>query len=407
MDWAGWALFGLVATAALTVVMVAAQLAGLTRLDLPLLLGTIVTADPDRARVAGFFIHLAIGLGFALGYAAGFALLDEATWWLGGLFGLLHVAVALTVLVPLLPGVHPRIASDRAGPTTTAVLEPPGLAGLNYGRQTPSVAIVAHLVYGIALGVLSRRTEVPRPFTDPGGRHPARSSDRGLRAHRRHTHRSPGLLRRCHRLDVRAPLRRPAGVRPPRRRVGRRDVPVGSGGRSDRHRAPLPAGHRQPGDHVAHRTWPPDAPRRDDRQRRRRADADDPARSPADRRGRPGRGRRSTSILASANDAAGLARSTVATSWSATGRRRRSPCAAPRRYRSTPADPRPSSSPRANPSPSSWRSPSANRSCTSTRRPRGRRSKPTSSGGVAGVTTSTTGCRTVTWWCAVCSRCAC
>ena len=34
MDWAGWALFGLVATAALTVVMVAAQLAGLTRLDL-------------------------------------------------------------------------------------------------------------------------------------------------------------------------------------------------------------------------------------------------------------------------------------------------------------------------------------------------------------------------------------
>ena len=73
MDWAGWALFGLVATAALTVVMVAAQLAGLTRLDLPLLLGTIVTADPDRARVAGFFIHLAIGLGFALGYAAGFA----------------------------------------------------------------------------------------------------------------------------------------------------------------------------------------------------------------------------------------------------------------------------------------------------------------------------------------------
>ena len=154
MDWAGWALFGLVATAALTVVMVGAQLAGLTRLDLPLLLGTIVTADPDRARVAGFFIHLAIGLVFALGYAASFALLDEATWWLGGLFGLLHVAVALTVLVPLLPGVHPRIASDRAGPRTTAVLEPPGLAGLNYGRRTPSVAVVAHLVYGIALGVL-------------------------------------------------------------------------------------------------------------------------------------------------------------------------------------------------------------------------------------------------------------
>ena len=70
MDWAGWALFGLVATTTLTAVMITAQLAGLTRLDLPLVLGTLVTADPDRARVAGFFIHLAAGQGFALGYAA-------------------------------------------------------------------------------------------------------------------------------------------------------------------------------------------------------------------------------------------------------------------------------------------------------------------------------------------------
>src|SRR5512132_1582374 len=142
MDWAGWALFGLVATAALTAVMIIAQLAGLTRLDLPLLLGTIVTEDPDRARVAGFFLHLVIGQGFALGYAACFALLDRATWWLGGLLGLLHVAVALTVLVPLLAGVHPRVASTRAGPKSAASLEPPGLLGLNYGVQTPVVTVL-------------------------------------------------------------------------------------------------------------------------------------------------------------------------------------------------------------------------------------------------------------------------
>ena len=154
MDWAGWALFGLIATAMLTAVMTVAQLAGVTRLDLPLLLGTVATEDPDRARVAGFFIHLTIGEAFALGYAATFALLGRAGWWLGGLLGLVHVGVALTVLVPLLAGVHPRIASSRAGPRSTAVLEPPGLLGLNYGQQTPIVAIVAHLVYGIALGVL-------------------------------------------------------------------------------------------------------------------------------------------------------------------------------------------------------------------------------------------------------------
>jgi hypothetical protein len=154
MDWAGWALFGLLATAILTVVMIAAQLAGWTRLDLPLLLGTMVTADPDRARVAGFFLHLAIGEGFALGYAAVFALLDAATWWQGALLGLVHVSVALTVLVPLLPGVHPRMASARAGPASASVLEPPGLLALNYGRETPAVTIAAHLAFGIALGLL-------------------------------------------------------------------------------------------------------------------------------------------------------------------------------------------------------------------------------------------------------------
>lgn len=154
MDWAGWALFGLVATTTLTAVMIVAQLAGRTRLDLPLLLGTLVTEDPDRARVAGFFVHLGVGQGFALGYAASFALLGRATWWLGGLFGLVHVAVALTVLVPLLEGIHPRMASGRAGPSSTAMLEPPGLLGLNYGTATPVVAVLAHLAYGIALGIL-------------------------------------------------------------------------------------------------------------------------------------------------------------------------------------------------------------------------------------------------------------
>lgn len=154
MDWAGWAVFGLVATILLTCVMIAAQLAGLTRLDLPLLLGTMVTPDPDRARAAGFFIHLTMGQVFALGYTAIFALLGWASWWLGGILGLLHVTISLAALVPMFAGVNPRFASYRAGPASTAVLEPPGLFGLNYGIQTPVVAAAAHLSYGVALGAL-------------------------------------------------------------------------------------------------------------------------------------------------------------------------------------------------------------------------------------------------------------
>lgn len=120
--------------------MIAAQRAGLTRLDVPLVLGTLVTADPDRAPVAGFFIHLIAGQGVGLGSAATFALVHRDTWWRGALPGALHVSVALTVLLPLPPGVHPRTASHRAGPASTAVLEPPGLFAAGSADQQPWAA---------------------------------------------------------------------------------------------------------------------------------------------------------------------------------------------------------------------------------------------------------------------------
>jgi hypothetical protein len=158
MDWGGWAAFGIVATTLLTAALITMQLFGRTRLDLPLMLGTIVVADPDRARVAGFVMHLGMGQVFALFYAAGFAALDRNGWWLGALFGVAHAAVALTVLVPLLPGLHPRMASDRAGPNSVAVLEPPGPLALHYGYATPAVTIAAHVLYGAALGLALQPT---------------------------------------------------------------------------------------------------------------------------------------------------------------------------------------------------------------------------------------------------------
>lgn len=158
MDWWGWALFGLVATSALTASMVAAQVAGLTRLDLPLLLGTLLVPDPDRARVAGFLMHMVNGQIFALGYTAMFARWGSATWWQGGLLGTIHGAIALLVIVPLLAGVHPRMATDRAGLSATAGLEPPGLMALNYGPESPVITMVAHIAFGVALGVLLNPT---------------------------------------------------------------------------------------------------------------------------------------------------------------------------------------------------------------------------------------------------------
>jgi hypothetical protein len=153
VDWAGWAIFGLIATASLTGVMIGAQMLGFTRLDLPLVLGTVVTEDPDRARVSGFVMHLVIGQGFAFGYAATFALIGRSSWWLGGILGLIHVSVALTVLVPLVAAVNPNMATERAGRSATASLEPPGPFGRNYGNRTAAVTIVAHVLFGVALGI--------------------------------------------------------------------------------------------------------------------------------------------------------------------------------------------------------------------------------------------------------------
>jgi hypothetical protein len=152
VDWAGWATFGFVATVILTGIMVAGQLLGFSRMDLPYILGTVFVEDPDRARVVGFLIHLVNGQVFALVYTSAFALIGTATWWLGALFGVIHGLAALTVIIPLLPGVHPRMASERSGPELHTVLEPPGPFGLNYGRETFLFTLVAHVAYGTLLG---------------------------------------------------------------------------------------------------------------------------------------------------------------------------------------------------------------------------------------------------------------
>ena len=117
MDWAGWAVFGLVATSLLTASLIILQVLGQTRLDLPLMLGTRFIAEPDRARVAGFAVHLGFGQLFAAFYGAGFAMFGRSGLWLGAMFGLAHAAVALAVLVPLLPGLHPGWPASGPVPT--------------------------------------------------------------------------------------------------------------------------------------------------------------------------------------------------------------------------------------------------------------------------------------------------
>ncbi len=156
MNVSGTALWGFVGTVILTGLMSASQGLGVTRMSLPFMLGSMFTPDRQRAKLVGFFMHLANGWLFSLVYAAAFQSWRRSGWGLGAAVGAVHGAFVLVAGMPLLPSLHPRMADEQFGPTPTRQLEPPGFLGLNYGRRTPISVFVAHLVYGAILGTFYR-----------------------------------------------------------------------------------------------------------------------------------------------------------------------------------------------------------------------------------------------------------
>ena len=148
-------------TVVLTGLMSASQGLGLSRMSLPYMLGTLFTADRDKAKLVGFGVHLVNGWLFAFVYAAAFESWRRASWWRGMLIGFVHGSFVLLAGMSLLPGLHPRMASEQHGPTPTRQLEPPGFLALNYGRRTPVSVLLAHLVYGSILGAFYRVRRQP------------------------------------------------------------------------------------------------------------------------------------------------------------------------------------------------------------------------------------------------------
>jgi hypothetical protein len=144
---------GFVGTLVLTTLLQAASALGLTRIDLPFLLGTAFTGNRLRAKALGYALHFMVGLTFALVYLAIFAAIGQSGWWLGAIFGLVHGAFATTALVStLLPLIHPRMATPLSAAGTSARLEPPGFLMLNYGARTPLVTVAGHIAYGAIVG---------------------------------------------------------------------------------------------------------------------------------------------------------------------------------------------------------------------------------------------------------------
>jgi hypothetical protein len=152
MSGASWLLWGFVATVVLTAILSGSQGFGLTRMNLPFLLGTLITPDRDRAKVWGVLIHLVNGWLFSLLYVAAFHSWGRASVAHGIVIGLVHGVFVTVFVLPLLPAFHPRMANEQHGPDAARQLEPPGFLGLHYGIRTPISILIAHLVFGAILG---------------------------------------------------------------------------------------------------------------------------------------------------------------------------------------------------------------------------------------------------------------
>jgi uncharacterized membrane protein YagU involved in acid resistance len=139
---------------ALSTLLSTSQGLGLTRMNMPYLIGTVITPRREKAKLWGFLLHLVNGLVFSILYALIFEATHEANWWFGGLLGLAHALMVLTLGMSLLPGIHPRMASEQHGPNAGRQLEPPGFMALNYGMQTPVSVFLAHAVFGVIMGSL-------------------------------------------------------------------------------------------------------------------------------------------------------------------------------------------------------------------------------------------------------------
>jgi hypothetical protein len=68
------------------------------------------------------------------------------------LAGFLHALFLLVCGLPLLPNLHPRMASEYNGASVIRQLLPPGFMGMNYDPRTPLTTLAGQMVCGAVLG---------------------------------------------------------------------------------------------------------------------------------------------------------------------------------------------------------------------------------------------------------------
>lgn len=147
ISWAGAIIWGAVAALAMAIFMAMGRSMGMTTMNLADLLGSTV-AEPNTtaSNTIGMGIHLMNGALLAIAWTYTMAIFAWPATWLSGLLWGAFVSLLALLMFSSLGAIHPKI---RAGKQ-----DDPGPAGTNFGKQTPVGIVMAHLVYGLVLGVL-------------------------------------------------------------------------------------------------------------------------------------------------------------------------------------------------------------------------------------------------------------
>ena len=140
---------GFLATLVITTVMLLLLWFGVAQVDLPIWVSRLFVSDPVKVQAVGLGIHLTMGLAFAWVFALVEPQLRFSPSQNGLIFGVVLWAMVQAIGVPTLSAVAALIRADDS------VFA--GWFASRLGVGAAMASLVAHLAYGVSLGVVYGR----------------------------------------------------------------------------------------------------------------------------------------------------------------------------------------------------------------------------------------------------------
>jgi len=140
---------GFLATLAITTVMSVLLWFGVAQVDLPIWVSRLFVSDPVKVQAVGLGIHLTMGLGFAWVFALVEPHLKFSPGQNGLVFGVVLWAMVQAIGVPTLSEVASLIRADHSVSV--------GWLASRLGVGAAMASLVAHLAYGVSLGLVYGR----------------------------------------------------------------------------------------------------------------------------------------------------------------------------------------------------------------------------------------------------------